>query len=165
MISPMRLEGFELEELVVRTKQPGNAEDRADFSLSTRHGRSASGNKFKLHADLRVAFHENTRSSFAELIVSFNGTFVFPKKMPDEAIRRFYPLLAMANLLGVVRGALMQNTALFKGGPFILPLLNLNDFTLMNEEGEKILFPERSIASTSVSAPKKAARKAVTRKT
>lgn len=155
MLSPMRLERFELEELVIRAKEPGSApEDKVDFSLSTRHGRNPAGNQFKMGATLRLKFHEESPTRFSELELTFGGTFTFPPDMPDEIIRHFYPVVAMANLLGMLRGSLAQTTSMFKGGPFQLPLLNLNEITLMNEEAENTLFPASiTEASTDSAAP------------
>jgi hypothetical protein len=159
MLSPMRLERFEMEELVIRAKQPGSAlEDKVDFSLSTRHGRSATGNQFRLGATLRLKFHEDSPRGFSNLEVAFAGTFTFPPDMSDEMIRHFYPVVAMANLLGMLRGSLAQTTSMFKGGPFQLPLLNLNEITLMNEEAERLLFPapkSEVIAGAVPARPKK----------
>lgn len=142
MLSPMRLECFELKALVIRAKEPGPAgEDKVEFSLKTRHSRDAAENKFRLEAELKLQFQDESPARFSELAVSFAGTFSFPPDMPDKTIRRFYPVVAMANLLGMLRGSLAQTTGMFEGGPFYLPLLNLTQFKLLDEKGERRLFP------------------------
>ena len=167
MLSPMRLERFELRELAIRTKQPGPArEDKVEFSLLTRHGRIAGENKFRLEAKLIVKFLENSPTKFSEVEVLFAGTFSFPPDMPDESIRCLYPVVAMANLLGMVRGLLVQTTGMFDGGPFYLPLLNLTEFKLLDEEGERRLFSRvQSDESKTLVAHNKPAKKRVVGRT
>lgn len=163
MISPMRLENFELEELIVRTKEPGpGTEGQVAFSLDTRHTRHDSQPEFTLRVALSLSFDKATPASFEEVSAIFAGTFAFPPNMSDEVIRKFYPVVAMANLLGILRGSLLQTTSMFKGGPFELPLLNLNELTLMNEEAEKTLFPATKTKSSSSSAEPARTKKQIT---
>ncbi|GEM_PF-3328396 len=66
-------------------------------------------------------------ASFEKISVSLTGVFSFPEDAPSEEVYKYVPLLCLTNLFGVARGLVAQATGMCESGPFLLPLVNMQE--------------------------------------
>lgn len=164
MPTPLQLERVVVSELVVKCTTPEEAIKHVDneIRISAKHKRGPE-NRFLMMVKLNVSVPHEVCKENIEMGVNFNGLFKFEPGMTDTDIRKFYPTVALANLMGTVRGIILQSTALFKDGPFLIPLMNLTELNILPPDAESLLFPTLN-ADNSVEpakAPKKVAAKRI----
>ena len=75
--------------------------------------------------------------SFEKISVALTGVFSFPEDAPLEEVYKYVPLLCLTNLFGVARGLVAQATGMCEAGPFLLPLVNMQEVVKSKLESEE----------------------------
>jgi len=83
--------------------------------------------KFSVLIDIRLDWSEGPDSPFSSIQAVLSGFYSFPGETLEETMHDYVPTLCLVNLYGVARGLIAQATGLCAGGPFILPLVNMNE--------------------------------------
>jgi hypothetical protein len=63
---------------------------------------------------------------YNKIEIGLRGVFSFPEGTTEDTIALYVPMLCLTNLYGTARGMIAQATSLCPGGPFLLPLLDMN---------------------------------------
>lgn len=129
--SLMQLEALVLSSLVIegRTleKPLENVPLDGAHQVSYDIARHLDNPQFRLRATFTTTWDGDQPSYFQRIEVGVTGIFLFPPETPEESIAKYVPELCLANLYGAARGIVAQATALFPGGPYVLPLLNMHE--------------------------------------
>ena len=83
--------------------------------------------RFRVPLEVEVTSSDKTLFPFDRISIALTGVFSFPEGTPQETVDKYVPLLCLTNLFGIARGLVSQYTALFPGGAFLMPLVNMND--------------------------------------
>ncbi len=80
---------------------------------------------FKVGLKLRVVWPKE--AYFKRALVQVHAVFSLPDSLPEKEIRKYYPGLCSAQLLGVARALLANATAFSPCGSFVLPFLDISE--------------------------------------
>ena len=85
-----------------------------------------------LQIKLTCVWEESSDSFYEHISAVWNGFFRMPEDTTEEEIVNYFPVVAISNILGIMRGQIAQATGTFIGGAYYLPLFNIN--TLLAEK-------------------------------
>jgi preprotein translocase subunit SecB len=80
---------------------------------------------FDVKLDLRARIPKPASGHVTEVAIVLHGVFSMPADAEEEEVRRYVPVLCVANLYSTARGFIAGCTGLFHGGVIILPVLNI----------------------------------------
>jgi hypothetical protein len=140
LISLMRLKSTRLKKIFIATRE-GEFSDISDYAGKAKVSLNMHANEdfetmnFFLAMGLVLDWSAVEESPFKKISIDIEGVFTFPENTEMEVIPKYFPLLGVANLLGISRGILTNSTAMCDGGPYILPLFNVHE---LMKEAEKV---------------------------
>lgn len=130
--SQMRLERYVLRSLRIETR-PLNGRHTStdatqlDISFTPEVRRHKDGPLFWISLRVDLSWLNDTKSPFEAISIALDGFFSFPKGTGEDTIKNYVPVLCLVNLYGTARGIVSQATGVCEGGPFILPLVDMNE--------------------------------------
>ncbi len=156
--SLMRLDRYVLRSLRIETRAIEGRQDSQDettlnIAFTPEVRKSASGPQFWVSLRVDVSWPEVPKSQFECVSIVIDGFFSFDKGTGEDTIKKYVPVLCLVNLYGIARGIVSQATGVCEGGPFLLPLVDMNAVV----RGE-------AATHSHVESPKKTAKPRITRK-
>lgn len=129
--SLMRLDRYVLRSLNIETHFPEGKREPADngkcsLSLSPAIRKRKDALAFWVSLRVEVAWPQASLAPFKSISIALDGFFSFPKGTLESTANKFVPVLCMTNLYGIARGIVSQATGICEGGPFVLPLVDMN---------------------------------------
>ena len=129
--SQMRLDRYVLRSLRIETRTSkgrqvpsGEREMKISFTPDVRRRKDEPRFWISLRVDL--SWPNDPESTFDAISIALDGFFSFPKETGEDMVKKYVPVLCLMNLYGIARGILSQATGVCEGGPFILPLVDMN---------------------------------------
>ncbi len=136
--------------------------DDYDHSIGFDMHRIDEHNTFMIPLRIEFKWKKATNSPYELIDIGLCGVFSLPEEMEEEAARKYVPLLCLTNLYGIARGVISQMTANFPFGPFLMPLINMNDVVenaIKNKSEEQAEKKGKSTGKRSVTTGAKSVKK------
>lgn len=147
--SLMQLDRYFLRFLRIETRLPGgfqtpNAETDLEFSFNPQVRRRNGEPHFWVSFQLDLTWPKEAKSTFNAISIALDGFYSFPKKTDEETIKKYVPVLCFVSLYGIARGIVSQATGMCEDGPFILPLVDMNEVVRQgaNKSSQDALAPK-----------------------
>lgn len=152
MLSPLQLDSFTLNRLLLETRPPqGEAAGityELNFDVFHDHGETQVVFRIPLHFSM-----ERKGKGPARLEVDVEGIFTVNDGTPKEEWEKLIPANPVAMLHSLIRGLVMDYSAHIPGGPIYVPVLNIME--IVKEIGRKKLAEaQRKVAEVQVKQPK-----------
>jgi preprotein translocase subunit SecB len=80
---------------------------------------------FDVKLELTALIPKPASGYVTEVAIVLHGVFSMPPDAEEEEVRRYVPVLCVANLYSTARGYIAGCTGSFQGGIIILPVLNI----------------------------------------
>ncbi|GMW01040.1 MAG: hypothetical protein AMXMBFR84_21770 [Candidatus Hydrogenedentota bacterium] len=144
--SALQLKACRIREFVLSSLP---AEAGANFQLSFSVRRRRNENVFKIPLVLQVQIKE---PHVCLVRLSLDAVFILPKDYSEEEIRQYVPGVCLANLYSMARGIVAQSSGMFEGGPFLLPVVNMNE--LLKSSVEEMAPPEVAVGRVESGKPR-----------
>lgn len=154
---PMLLEDLAVIELIVAASDPRPPAEcivGADYSVKVDFDVHGSGEgDLKVLVPLYIEFRapRDGWQPFARVAVRLLGVFAAAPGVDPDDFRRLVPNNCLAILGGVARGVLLNATAGFPGGPFVLPAINF--VPIIQRKAEQMRRKHAKEASSTVKPP------------
>lgn len=132
MLSPMRLERFWLEELVIETALHDNSKAAEHQSYDIKHidfdvKKKRESNTLRLRLLVEIVALENPRLHGVKRVrIALWGQFSFAEGAAEDFIQNATPLNQLAILYGLARGIVANTTGSAIAGTFLLPSVDFH---------------------------------------
>jgi len=129
--SQMRLDRYVLRSLRIETRslsgrQVAEGEAQLNISFTPEVRRRKDEPRFWISLRVDVLWPDEAKAPFDAISIALDGFFSFAKDTGEDTIKKYVPVLCLANLYGIARGIVSQATGVCEGGPFVLPLVDMN---------------------------------------